>query len=103
MLKINIQPYVAAALRFSCTTLFPALANAYITIQKTKFFSKVFLSKCEKIRSVLRTWSHLLGKSLMENFSFCAVYIVLQTTLMKRKKLHIRCLKGLCRYLCSLL
>ena len=50
MLKINIQPYVAAVLRFSCATLFPALANAYITIQKTKFFSKIFFSKCEKIQ-----------------------------------------------------
>ena len=25
--------------------------------------------------SFLRIWSHLLGKSLMENFIFCAVYL----------------------------
>ena len=32
-----------------------------------------FFSKCDQIRSFLRIWSHLLKKSLMENFIFCAV------------------------------
>ena len=45
-----------------------------ITAQKMKFFIKVFFSKCAQIRSFLRIWSHLLKKSLMENFIFCAVY-----------------------------
>ena len=40
-----------------------------------KFFTKNFFSKCDQIRSFLRTWSHLLKKSLMENFVFCAVPI----------------------------
>ena len=32
-----------------------------------------FFSKCDQIRILLRIWSHLLKKSLMENFIFCAV------------------------------
>ena len=35
---------------------------------------KDFFSKCDQIRSFLRIWSHLLKKSLMENFIFYAVY-----------------------------
>ena len=38
-----------------------------------KFSMKNFFSKCEQIRRNLRIWSHLLKKSLMENFIFCAV------------------------------
>ena len=38
-----------------------------------KFSIKDFFSKCDQIRSVLRIWSHLLKKSIMENFIFCAV------------------------------
>ena len=42
-----------------------------------KMFSiKNFLSKCDQIRSFLPVWSHLLKKSLMENFIFCAVFVV---------------------------
>ena len=37
------------------------------------FFIKGFFSKCEQIRRKLRIWSHLLKKSLLENFIFCAV------------------------------
>ena len=39
-----------------------------------KFSIKDFFSKCDQIRSIMRIWSHLLNKSLMENFTFCAVY-----------------------------
>ena len=39
-----------------------------------KFFIKNFVSKCDQIRRELRIWSHLLKKSLMENFIFCAVW-----------------------------
>ena len=41
--------------------------------QKVKFSIKDFSSKCDQIRSKLRIWSHLLEKSLMKNFIFCAV------------------------------
>ena len=43
------------------------------TAQKLKFSIKDFFSNCEQIRKFLQIWSHLLKKSLMENFIFCAV------------------------------
>ena len=44
-----------------------------ITAQKVKFSIKDFFSKCGQIRRKLRFWSHILKKSLMENFIFCTV------------------------------
>ena len=45
------------------------------TAQKMKFFIKDLFSKCDQIRSFLQIWSHLLKKSLMENFIFlCSVF-----------------------------
>ena len=38
-----------------------------------KFSIKDFFSKCDQIRIFLRIWSHLLKKSLRENFVFCDV------------------------------
>ena len=38
------------------------------TAQKLKFSIKDLFSKCDQICSFLRIWSHLLKKSLMENF-----------------------------------
>ena len=43
------------------------------TAQKMKFSSKDFFSKCDQIRRKLQIWSHVLKKSLTENFIFCAV------------------------------
>ena len=43
------------------------------TAQKMKFCIKDFSSKCDQIRRKLQIWSHLLEKSLMENFVFWAV------------------------------
>ena len=40
---------------------------------KMKSSNNDFFSKCYQIRKKLRIWSHLLKKSLMENFIFCAV------------------------------
>ena len=42
------------------------------TAQKMKFSIKNFFSKYDQIRSFLWIWSHLLKKSLMENFIFWA-------------------------------
>ena len=42
--------------------------SQFNTAQKMKLSMKDFFSK-----SFLRIWSHLLKKSLMENFIFCAV------------------------------
>ena len=39
-----------------------------------KFSIKDFLHKYDQICRKLRIWVHLLKKSLMENFIFCAVY-----------------------------
>ena len=44
------------------------------TARKMKFSIKDFSSKCDQIRSFLRIWSHLLEKSLMENFILCVVF-----------------------------
>ena len=43
------------------------------TAQKIKFSIKDFFSKCDRIRSFLRIWSHLMKKSFMENFIFYAI------------------------------
>ena len=45
----------------------------FFTAQKVKFSIKDFLGKCNQIRSFLRTWSHILKKSLMQSFIFCKV------------------------------
>ena len=41
-----------------------------------KFSIADFFSKCDQIRRKLRIWSHLLKKSLRENFIFCAVNVI---------------------------
>ena len=53
--------------------LFSGTLCMYCT--KMAFSIKDFFSKCDQIRSFLRIWSHLLNKSLMENFIFCAVIV----------------------------
>ena len=40
-----------------------------------KFSIQYFFRKCDQFCRKLRIWSHLLKKSLMENFIFCAVTI----------------------------
>ena len=50
--------------------------NTNFTAQKMNFSIKDFFSKCDQIRKKLRIWSHLLKKSLMENFIFCAKLVV---------------------------
>ena len=42
------------------------------TAQKMKFSMKDFFSKCDQIRRTMRIWSHLLKKSLTDNFIFYA-------------------------------
>ena len=41
-----------------------------------KFSVKDFFSKCDQICCFLQIWSHLLKKSLMENFIFCTMYML---------------------------
>ena len=44
-----------------------------------KFSIEDFFSKCDRIRSFLRIWLHLLKESLMENFIFCSVKEIIYT------------------------
>ena len=53
---------------------------AQINAQKMKFFVRNLFNKCEHIRIKLRICSHLLNKSLAENFTFCVVNIISFTT-----------------------
>ena len=54
---------------------FKNLAGIFrFTEQNMKFSIKDFFSKWDQNRSFLQIWSHLLKKSLMETFIFCAVY-----------------------------
>ena len=43
------------------------------TSQKMKFSLRDYFCKCYQICRILRIWSHLRKRSLMENFIFCAV------------------------------
>ena len=54
---------------------------------KIKFSIKDFFSKCDQNRCFLLIWSHLLKKSLMENFIFCAVRVSFKKN-KKTKKRH---------------
>ena len=52
--------------------------NVFNSLHKKKKFSITYcFSKCDQIRRKLRTWSHLLKNSLMENFILCAVTIAM--------------------------
>ena len=52
------------------TKNFEGMQTCLNTAQKMKFSSKDFFSKCDQIHSFLGIWSHLLKKSLLENFIF---------------------------------
>ena len=63
-MTIKFQTFLLTTHPYSSTNLMNA--------QNMKFSIKDFFSKCDQIRRKLRIWSHLLKKSLMENFTFCA-------------------------------
>ena len=56
----------------------PADVKANTLHKKMKFFIKDFSCECDQIRRKLKIWSHLMKKSLMENFIFCAVTIAIR-------------------------
>ena len=58
-----------------------ASSNRYAA-QKMKFFFKDFFSKYDEIRRKLWICSHLLKKSLIENFIFCAVIAIFMRKLL---------------------
>ena len=59
------------------------------TAQKMQFSITDFFSKCDQIRRKLQILSHLLKKSVMENFFFCAVILLLAILSVVKKKLKI--------------
>ena len=63
--------WISRAFRKSFVML--QFSNLHCT--KMKFAIKDFFSKFDQIRRNLRIWSHLLKKSLMENYIFCAVLV----------------------------
>ena len=54
--------------------------DVFNTAQKMKFFIKDFFSKCDQISSFLRIWSHLMKRSLIKNFIFCAMKVLMSIT-----------------------
>ena len=62
-------------LTYYSSHIFITITAKCLTAQKMKFSIKDFFSKCDQIRGILRNWSHLLKKSLMENFIFYAVFL----------------------------
>ena len=71
---------------FTLTTswiLYQLLLKLTLTAQKMKFFIRDIFSKCDQIRRKLQIWSHLLEKSLKENFIFCAVSSTYDTHLIR--------------------
>ena len=55
---------------------FDLVVRTIRTARKMKFSIKNFFSKCDQIRRKLWTGSHLLKKSLVENFIFDAMSIL---------------------------
>ena len=53
-----------------------------------KFSIKDLFSKCDQILSFMRIWSHLLKKSLMENFIFCLVILKVYLYLLRKGSLE---------------
>ena len=62
------------------TNMMRALVLVPVTPQKIKFSIRNFFRKCNQILSFLRILSHLLKKSLIENFTFCPMSVNKQVT-----------------------
>ena len=69
----SLEIYHSLSLLLKSTLNFWLKQNQTFTAQKMKFCIEDFFSKCDQLCSFLRIWSHLLKKSLMENFIFCTV------------------------------
>ena len=66
---------VSVTIRLSVTRVLDITWYTSCIVQKINFSIKDFPSKCDQIHRKLQIWSHLLKKSLMKNFIFCAVVI----------------------------
>ena len=69
-LDVQICAKLKACKLFSACTLMQDWQNVAVTAQKMKLSIKDFFSKYDQILRKLWIWSHLLKKSLMENFIF---------------------------------
>ena len=67
-----VKTPLKAVVLFSLKTMLKIYLNR--SSHCTRIYTKDFFSKCDQIRSFLWIWSHLLKKSLMKNFIFCAVW-----------------------------
>ena len=54
----------------------PCYLYNQFTAPKMKFSITGFFSKYDQIRRELLIWSHLLKKSVMENFIFCSLILI---------------------------
>ena len=76
--------------------------SEYQTLRKKWCFPiRDFFRKCDQICRKLRIWSHLLKKSLMENFIFCTVvfmYTCNDPPPKRRKMFMYRCVTLTCFY-----
>ena len=88
--KFHDQTYTQTCFPSCVLILIMTLNLLKLIAQTMKFFIKDFFSKCAQIRSFLRIWSHLLKKSLMGNFIFCAVNGM---NFKGNEKFHKMCLK----------
>ena len=71
--QLHILIYLSIIMKF-INTPFWHMTYLGFTAQKMKFSTKDFFTECDQIRRFLRIWSHLLEKSLMENFRRSSVY-----------------------------
>ena len=69
----KIRPYVSNSKCFVKLWRVIWWSSHQSTVQKMKFSIRNVFSKRDQIRRKPRIWSHLLKKSLLENFIFCAV------------------------------
>ena len=81
-LKLNSNFYLEKTLIWhyfnsACLIKFFSCKRMFTTAQKMKFLIKDFFSKCDQTHRSLRIWLHLLKKSPMENFIFCAVEVTI--------------------------
>ena len=74
--------------------MFPCLweTSSWNTEQKIKFSINDFFSKCDQIHKKLQIWSSLLKKSLMENFLFCVVGLMISCKIFHKKRNYEYCL-----------
>ena len=72
-IKLPGKMWIIMLLKVTKSQGFTLSSEDTFTAEKMKFSIKGFFSKCDQICSFLRIWLHLLKKSLMENFIFCAV------------------------------